>query len=135
SDLPSFPTRRSSDLVSSRHHHQSIADGLDWLCRCTLPSPQVSAEKYLPTPTTMNKQAIKRHRLTEHYLVPTALFALNIGVVHVIYAYANGTWENQLHLAALTAAPAILALALFLKHRWLLLSSSVGYLILLLCWP
>jgi len=83
----------------------------------------------------MNKQAIKRHRLTEHYLVPTALFALNIGVVHVIYTYANGTWENQLHLAALTAAPAILALALFLKYRWLLLSSSVGYLVLLLCWP
>ncbi|MGV3763642.1 hypothetical protein [Parapedobacter sp.] len=83
----------------------------------------------------MNKQAVKQHRLIEHYLVPTALFALNIGLVHVIYAYANGTWENHWHLAALTGSPVVLGLALLLKHRFLLFFSTVGYLALLLCWP
>ena len=83
----------------------------------------------------MNKQAVKRHRLTEHYLVPTALFALNIGLVHVIYAYANGTWDNYWHLTALTGAPAASALALFLKHRGLLCCSTIYYIALLLCWP
>jgi len=83
----------------------------------------------------MNKQATKYHKLTEHYLVPAALFALNIGLVHVIYAYVNGTWENYWHLAALTGAPVALGFALRFKHRGLLVWSTIGYIVLLLCWP
>ncbi len=83
----------------------------------------------------MSKQTTKHHKLTEHYLVPAALFALNIGLVHVIYAYGNGAWENYWHLAALTAAPLALGLALLRKHRGLLLCSTLGYLALLLYWP
>lgn len=83
----------------------------------------------------MNKPAIKHDKLTEHYLVPSALFALNIGLVHVIYTYATGSWNNYWHLIALTGTVAALGIALLLKSRWLLLFTTVGYLALLLCWP
>lgn len=83
----------------------------------------------------MNKPATKHHQLTEHYLVPTTLFALNICVVHVIYAYATGSWHNYWHLAALAGSPVVLGIALLLKNRGLLACSTVGYLALLLCWP
>lgn len=84
----------------------------------------------------MSKRATKHHhKLTEHYLVPTALFALNICVVHVIHTYATGGWDNYWHLAALTAAPVALGSALLLKHRGFLICSTIGYLALLLCWP
>ena len=83
----------------------------------------------------MNKRPTKDHKLIEHYLVPTALFALNICLVHVIYVYATGTWANYWYFAALIAAPLALGSALLLKNRNFLICSTIGYLVLLLCWP
>lgn len=83
----------------------------------------------------MNKPAIKHDKLTEHYLVPATLFALNICIVHVIYVFATGSWQNHGHLAALTGSPVALGAALLLKNRGFLACSTVAYLVLLLCWP
>ena len=66
------------------------------------------------------------------YLVPSALIALNICPVHVICTYAAGSWDNYGHPATLTGAPLALGSALLLKHRGLLVCSTVGYLALLL---
>ena len=83
----------------------------------------------------MNKGTTIHDKITEHYLVPAALFALNIGLVHVIYAYATHTWDNYWHLTALTSAPVTLGIALLLKKRGFLFFTTIGYLALLLCWP
>lgn len=83
----------------------------------------------------MSKQTTKHHKLTEHYLVPAALFALNIGLVHVIYVYAIGAWDSYWHLAVLTCSPLALGFALLFKQRSLLIWSTVAYLVVFLCWP
>jgi len=76
----------------------------------------------------------KHHAFTEHYLVPLALFALNVCVVHVIHAYSTHSWTSHLQLIALTGSPLALGSALWLKNRNFLICSIVGYLLLLLCW-
>lgn len=83
----------------------------------------------------MNKQTMEHHKLTEHYFVPATLFALNVCLVHVIYSYATGSWDNYWHLATLTSTPIALGCALLLKHRGFLVCSTLGYIVLLLCWP
>ncbi|MBK1438810.1 hypothetical protein JHJ32_02320 [Parapedobacter sp. ISTM3] len=73
------------------------------------------------------------HALIEHYLVPAALFLLNINLIHIIYAYFNGSWDRLWHLVALTIAFAALGSAVLLKNQRLLWC-SMGYYLLLLAY-
>jgi len=77
------------------------------------------------------KAKTRYHTITEHYLVPTALFLLNICVVHVLYVYSTGKWGSVWYLVALTGALAALGSALVVKGRYYLWCSIVYYLLLL----
>lgn len=79
-------------------------------------------------------KAKKAHQtLLEHYLVPVALFLLNINLVHVIYAYSTGNWNNHWHLIALTTAFVALGSALMLKNANYLILSILYYIVVLAC--
>lgn len=72
---------------------------------------------------------------TEHYLMPAALFLLNICTVHVIYAYANARTGQLGWLLLLTFAWIALGSAVWLKNRIYLGGSMALYLALLTyCW-
>jgi hypothetical protein len=69
----------------------------------------------------------KKHNVfIEHYLVPIALFLLNIGLVHVVYAYAEGTMSG-LSKVALTLTLVLLAGSLVFKKKIFLASSILLY--------
>lgn len=82
----------------------------------------------------MKKTKKKHHALTEHYLIPAALFVLNICVVHVAYALSTGSWVSLWHLVALTAGLVTLVGALILKNRSFLYCSIACYLMVLTYW-
>ncbi len=79
----------------------------------------------------MKKVTKQYDAFTEHYLVPAALFLLNVSLVHTIYAYANGSWNRPYHLAAITVSLIAFVSALRLKKRGYLWF-AIGYYLLLL---
>lgn len=79
------------------------------------------------------KKTVKRFdAITEHYWVPTALFLLNINIVHVIYAYATfplaDRWEQLVLVSCATLA---LTGGMMTKNKLYLIGASVFYLIVL----
>lgn len=74
------------------------------------------------------KMKKKHNAIIEHYLLPVALFLLNICLVHVVYAYATGSM-SLLSKLALTLTLVLLAGSLLFKKKVLLTSSILLYVI------
>jgi len=72
------------------------------------------------------KMKKKHNAFIEHYLIPVALFLLNICLVHVVYVYTAGTM-SMLSKVALTLTLALLAGSLVFKKKVLLASSILLY--------
>lgn len=71
----------------------------------------------------------------EHYLVPTALFLLNIAAVHVVYAWFNITEEQRWYLVLLAIALTALGSSVWIKNRIYLWTSIIYYLLIFAyCW-
>ena len=69
----------------------------------------------------------KHNAFTEHYLVPVALFLLNICLVHVIYAFVAGSTYSPVNKIALAATFVLMASSLLFKKQVLLASSILFY--------
>ncbi|MGK6350212.1 hypothetical protein [Parapedobacter sp. DT-150] len=80
--------------------------------------------------TTMKQPKKRYDSHMEHYLVPTALFLLNVSAVHVIYAYSNAAGGQGWWLLSLTVALAALGSAVWIKNRIYLWCSMAYYLLL-----
>lgn len=78
----------------------------------------------------------KRHDThTEHYLVPAALFLLNVLAVHVVCAYFNAVGNQIGWLVLLTLAFVALSSAIWIKNRIYLWCSMMYYAALFIyCW-
>ncbi len=81
--------------------------------------------------TEMNKPIKRYDTVTEHYLVPAALIALNVCAVHLIYAYSVGH-HGVGQLIALSLVAVLLTVGLISKERYVLIIAISGYLALLL---
>lgn len=75
----------------------------------------------------------RQHIVIEHYLVPAALFVLNICLIHLVYVLATGNWQNNRWYTA-TLAVALLTgcISLRVKRKGYLFFSIAFYLVLLL---
>jgi len=74
---------------------------------------------------------MSRQKVIEHYLVPGALFCLNIAVIHAVYWLAIYPECTQSEVIACLFAVFLLCAALSTKQKGLLIGSSVIYLLLL----
>jgi hypothetical protein len=72
------------------------------------------------------------HTLTEHYLVPAALFLLNICLAHLIYAFASGSTYPPISRIALALAFVLLGSSLVLKKQIHLAGSILFYTLVVL---
>lgn len=71
-------------------------------------------------------------KLTEHYLVPTALFMLNICLMHTVYAFESGVPYYGWHKLLLCGTLLFLGVAVMKKKKWCLIGAVGGYLAILL---
>ena len=77
---------------------------------------------------------MKKHHnvFIEHYLVPAALFLLNICLVHVVYVYSAGSMYSLESKAILTLVLLAMAGSLAFKKKGLLVSSIFFYAIVVI---
>lgn len=73
---------------------------------------------------------MSRQKVVEHYLVPIVLCCLNIAVIHAIYWLAIYPDFLQDEVIVCLCAVLLLCAALSTKKRWLLVGSSIFYLLL-----
>ena len=73
-----------------------------------------------------------RHKLIEHYLIPGALFCLNIAFIHTLYRVAFRTTLMDLEVGMCLISLFLLLGALYVKARYLLIAASVFYIFLLI---
>lgn len=76
---------------------------------------------------------MKKHALTEHYLVPAVLFLLNICLVHLICVLVAGSVYSTECRIALTFTFALLTGSLLLRKQ-VLLSGSILFYVLVVLW-
>lgn len=72
------------------------------------------------------------HALTEHYLVPAALFLLNICLAHLIYAFTSNSAYLPLGKIALAVAFVLLGSSVVFKKQVHLAGSILFYAIVVL---
>lgn len=69
----------------------------------------------------------KYNKFTEHYLVPTVLFLLNICLAHVVYAFVSASSYLLVDKIVLAVAFVLMAGSLLLKRQVLLAGSILFY--------
>jgi len=71
---------------------------------------------------------MKDFRLVQHTLIPVALFAVNLAVVHFIYLLAEFRYDYL--MAAVLLCLGTLATGILKQQKYLLLAGISGYLLL-----
>lgn len=69
----------------------------------------------------------RRHKITEHYLVPLVLVLLNVCLAHLIYAFVTGSTVSPGGKVSLVLAFALLGSSLWLKKQVHLAGSILFY--------
>jgi|GEM_PF-1298168 len=75
----------------------------------------------------MKKTIKKQHAITEHYLVPLVLIALNVCTIHLIYTYSWGGPQGTIQFIALLLAAMCLIGSLIFRRPYLLVFAMVYY--------
>ena len=78
------------------------------------------------------KMKKRYNKFTEHYLVPSVLFLLNICVAHVIYAFVSASSYLLVDKIILAVAFVLMAGSLLLKRQVLLAGSILFYMLAVL---
>lgn len=73
---------------------------------------------------------MKAFSLIQHKLIPTALIAGNIALVHLIYLLAKGDYSHTLSATALCIISLIIGI--LLANKYFLLAGIISYTILML---
>jgi hypothetical protein len=69
----------------------------------------------------------KHNTFVEHYLVPIALFVLNICLVHVVYLFAAGTVYSVTAKVTMTLTLILMGASLVFKKKSLLAGAVLLY--------